>query len=124
MRSYVVEESSNSVRVFWLKADQLIEDLKSTAENLGRKDENVVKIVLFGSLAEGKAVPGSDADILVLLKKSERPFLSRISDWAERFSINFPIEVFPFTLKESDNPIVKKALENGIILFERKISNR
>jgi len=119
MRSYVVEESSNSVRVFWLKADQLIEDLKKIARDVGRKDENVVKIVLFGSLAEGKAVPGSDADILILLKESEKPFLSRIAEWMEKFSINFPVEVFPYTLGESDNPIIKEALESGVILFER-----
>jgi len=115
----VVEESSNSVRVFWLKADQLIEDLKRTAEEVGRKEENVVKIILFGSLAEGKAVPGSDADILILLKSSEKPFLSRIAEWVEKFSIDFPVEIFPFTIEESDNSIVKEALENGVILFER-----
>ena len=106
--------------MFWLKRDELIDELHRVAKEVGEKDENTVKIVLFGSLAEGRAVPGSDADILILLKRDERRFIDRIPEYIEKFSeIDFPIEVFPYTIEEI-NPLVKEALK-GIVLFERLI---
>ena len=83
-----------------LKRDELIEELRRIAREIGKKDDKIVKIVLFGSLAEGRAVPGSDADVLILLK-------------------NFPVEVFPYTINEV-NPLVEEVLKKGIWLFERK----
>lgn len=114
------EKSLNSVRVFWLRQDELIRDLKKVAERIGREDRNVVKIVLFGSIARKKGVPGSDADILILLEKDRRHFLERMEDYRERFSsIRFPLDVFVYTLEEVENPIVKEAVDKGIVLFER-----
>lgn len=77
------------------------------------------KIVLFGSRAEKKGVPGSDADILVILPKDERPFIDRTGEWVERFSLDFPLEVFPYTENELHNPIAQTALETGMFLYER-----
>jgi len=87
---------------------------------IGRKNPNVKKIILFGSLAEKRAVPGSDADILIILKHDNKRFIDRIKEWLEEFKIDFPIEVFPYTEKEIENPIAKKALKKGIVLFERE----
>ena len=109
-----------SVRVFWLDQTGLIEELRSVAGRIGEGDKNVVRIVLFGSLAEGRAVPGSDADILVILERDDRPFMDRISDWAARFEIDFPVEVFPYTVEELDIPIVREAERRGIVLYERR----
>ena len=120
MPSFVVEESLNSVRVFWLKRDELIEALKKRAQEVGKSDPKVVKIVLFGSLAEGRAVPNSDADVLILLKKDDRPIFDRISEYLEKFDIGFPVEVFPYTVDER-NPIVENALKRGIVLFKREV---
>lgn len=107
------------MRVFWLKRDELIEELRRVAREVGKRDSKVVKIVLFGSLAEGRAVPGSDADVLILLKEDDRKFMDRIPEYLQKFSINFPVEVFPYTIKER-NPLVEEALKKGIVLFERK----
>ncbi len=117
MRSFIVEESLNSVRVFWLKRDELIEELRRIAREIGKKDDKIVKIVLFGSLAEGRAVPGSNADVLIILKEDDRKFTDRISEYLQKFSINFPVEVFPYTVNEV-NPLVEEALKKGIVLFE------
>ncbi len=122
MQSFVVEESLNSVRVFWLEQDKLIEELHRIALEIGRRDDNVKMIVLFGSLAEKRAVPGSDADILIILKEDERRFLDRIEEWLGRFSIDFPVEVFPYTEKEMDVPIVREALRSGVVLYEQVAS--
>ena len=64
MRSAVREESYNSVKVFWLDTDFIINRLRQKAEQLIR-NKQIHKVVLFGSLDEGRAVPGSDADLLL-----------------------------------------------------------
>jgi len=45
--------------------------------------------------------------------------MERIGEWSKRFISDFPVEVFPYTEKELYNPIAKKALKRGIILYER-----
>ena len=52
MQSFVVEESLNSVKAFWLEQEKLIEEIYKVAVGIGKGDENVLKIILFGSLAE------------------------------------------------------------------------
>ncbi|MBN1455211.1 MAG: nucleotidyltransferase domain-containing protein [Methanomicrobia archaeon] len=120
MQSFIVEESWNSVKIFWLDQERLRAELCRTAQKVGERDQNVVKIILFGSLAENRAVPGSDADILLVLKRSSAPFLKRIEEWSEKFAVDFPIELFPYTEEELDNPVVQNAMAKGITLFERQ----
>ena len=119
MPSFIAEESLNSVRVFWLDQERLIQEIHTVSRRVGEADENVLKIVLFGSLAERTGVPGSDADILILLNESDRPFLERIEEWHEKFVLDFPVEVFPYTAKELNNPLVQEAMERGITVFKR-----
>ena len=119
MPSFVVEESLGCVKVFWLRQEELVEEIRNVALRLGESDENVLHIVLFGSLADTKAVAGSDADILVLLKEDERGFMERVAEWQQRFSLNYPTEVFPYTQKEVDCPVAVQALNTGIVLFRR-----
>ncbi len=120
MPSFVTEESLGSARVFWLRQEELIEEIGNAALRLGGSDENILKIVLFGSLADRRAVPRSDADILILLKEDERGFMERVADWRQKFSLDFPTEVFPYTQKEMDCPIAAGALHKGSVLFDRR----
>ena len=122
MPSFVVEQSLGSVKVFWLRQEELVEEIQNSARRLGQSDENVLQIVLFGSLTERKAVPGSDADLLILLKGDERGFMERVAAWQEKFSLGFPIEVFPYTEKELDCPIAVQAMKSGTVLFDRRKS--
>jgi predicted nucleotidyltransferase len=78
-----------------------------------------MKIILFGSLAENRGVPGSDVDILIILKRADEPFFKRIEAWAAKFLVDFPIELFPYTEEELHTPLVQEALKKGITLFER-----
>jgi len=120
MPSFVVEESLGSVKVFWLNQEEVLKEIQNSARRLGQSDENVLEIVLFGSLAERKAVPGSDADILIVLKDDKRSFMEGVAAWQEKFSLGFPIEVFPYTEKELDCPIAVEALKTGTVLFDRR----
>jgi len=119
MWSFIVKESLNSVRAFWLEQEILIEEINKIARKLGEGDGNILKIILFGSLAERRGTPGSDADILIILKKDDKAFINRIPEWREKFHLNFPIEVFPYTERELDTTLVSEALKKGIVLFER-----
>ena len=111
MQSFVAEESLNSVKAFWLVQEKLIEEIYKVAGEIGKGDENVLKIILFGSLAEKRGVPGSDADILIVLKRADKPFMDRRTEWTEKFSLE----------KELNNniPIALEAVKNGVTLFER-----
>ncbi len=122
--SYVVEESSGSVKIFWLDQGRLIENIRETAVKIGEENEKVVKIILFGSLAERRAVPGSDADILVVLEEDDKEFMDRVKEWAEKFKVRFPVQVFPYTTKELEAPVAREAIKKGITLYEKqKIKN-
>jgi len=109
----------NSARVFWLDQKRLLREIHRVAQKVGEKNQNVLKILLFGSLAEKRAVPGSDADILIILKEDGKPFIARMTEWLEKFSLDFPVEVFPYTEKELDSPLASQAMRTGITLFER-----
>jgi len=109
----------NFVKAFWLEQEKLVEEIYKVARGMGKEDANILKIILFGSLAEKRGVPGSDADILIILKRDDKPFMDRIIEWSEKFSLDFPVEVFPYTEKELNNPIALNAIEKGITLFER-----
>ncbi len=117
MQSFVVEELLNSVTVFWLEQERLIAEICTLAREIGEEDENIIKIILFGSLAEGRGVPGSDADILIILKRDDRPFMDRFADWPDKFLLDFPVEIFPFTENELDNPIAIEAMKKGLTVF-------
>jgi len=117
MPSFVVEESWNSVRVFWLQQENLIEEIRKLAQRIGTENPDVKEIVLFGSLAQKRGVPGSDADLLIVLWKDDSPFPERIGVWLAKFDLDFPVDVFPYTVQELDNPLAREALSSGKSLY-------
>lgn len=117
MPSFVREESSGSVRVFWLEKERLLEELKREAQRLARANPVIEKVILFGSLAEDKAVPGSDIDLLLVLSQSDRPFLERIAEWRSKIHLDFPVDIFPYTVDELHHPLPQEAMKRGITLF-------
>jgi predicted nucleotidyltransferase len=86
-----------------------------------RRHPEIEEVLLFGSLARGEAVPGSDADLLVVLASAERPFIERIPRY---LPVEAPlgVDVFPYTREEIDrmrgegNALVTRALEEGVRL--------
>lgn len=86
-------------------------------KRVGKENPVVKEIVLFGSLAQKRGVPGSDANILIVLWKDDRPFPERVGAWLAKFDLDFPVEVFPYTVDELDNPLAQEALSKGMRLF-------
>jgi len=113
-----------SVRIFKLDEKEVIEKLKNWAKKFSN-DENVLAVVLFGSLSRNEATPASDADILILLKKSNERFDNRIPRYLPD-GIGLSVDVFPYTINEFKKSIKeswgigKYALKNFIILYSKK----
>jgi predicted nucleotidyltransferase len=107
------------VKTFWLDREHIFRQLEKTIDTI-QADPNVLKVVLFGSFVEGRAVPGSDIDILIILKDDPRRFIDRIQHYLDSFAyIGIAVDVFPYTTNELDSPLVQRALSTGKILFER-----
>ena len=95
------QRSWTSVKVEFLDRDKTVRELRQAAKRLRRSDRRVQQVVLFGSLARGDYVPGSDADVLVILDADSRPFMDRIPEFCQYF-LDMPIDVgvFPYTRDE------------------------
>jgi len=119
-RSAVLERSYGSVRTFWLDKEYINCQIARAVDTL-RADQNIQTIVLFGSFAEDRAVPGSDVDILIITKTDSRRFIDRILYYLDAFSdLGIGVDVFPYTVDELDNPVAVTAIRTGKVLFERR----
>lgn len=87
------------MRVFWLDLERLRKRLKKTVRRLAARHPEIEEVWLFGSLARGEAVPGSGADLLVVLKDCPLPFLERAAYYQPDFC-GVGTEVFAYTSQE------------------------
>lgn len=115
--------SSPSVKVTYFDKDLVWRSLRRFVAELAESHPEVQRVLLFGSLARGDAVPGSDVDLLLVLATSDEPFLDRIPRYTpSRFPA--PVEVFPYTegeleaLLEQGNRFIRRALSEGICLLD------
>ncbi len=82
----------------FLDLEAVLGALRSLAERLRASDSRVLRIVLFGSLATGRATSRSDADILIVLRSHPAPARERIPEYLAAFlDAPVPVDVFPFT---------------------------
>ena len=122
MRSVIVKKSYGSVKVFWLNRKVLLERLKSIAHKIIADDRNVESVVLFGSLAENRATPFSDIDILIIVSYSHKRFIDRPLDFIDYFKdLELNVDLFVYTKEELDkSPLFKNSvLSKGKYLARR-----
>jgi len=92
------------VKVGFLDREGTLRNLRRAARRLRRSDSRVQQVLLFGSLVRGDYVPGSDADVLVILEADPRPFMERILEFGRWFAdVDIDVEVFPYTRDEIAN---------------------
>lgn len=91
----------------------------------GLKDYAPEKIILFGSAARGDVDEYSDIDI-VIIKKTDKPFLKRLIEAVEFLRPDSPhVDLFVYTpeefalMKEDDNPFVAQVLKEGRVIYEK-----
>jgi predicted nucleotidyltransferase len=110
-----------SVRFFRIDQERIERALRAYVQDLA-SDPDVMAIVLFGSLARAEATAMSDADLLLILARSSKPFQARIPDYLR---IGIPMDVFPYTLAEAKHMlsegdgVVSVALKEGVWLLDR-----
>jgi uncharacterized protein len=97
--SAMPEPSSPSVKVTFTNRKQILTALENLIQEWSQKHPELEQVILFGSFARGDYFPGSDVDVLLILEKSDQPFLKRIPKF---LPIQFPvdIDVFPYTRDE------------------------
>jgi len=122
MQSVLQKYSFNGVTLWKLDSEAAIDALRSCAMSLIGARDDVAKVILFGSLAKGNAVPGSDADVLILLEQSSEPnWFGRIEEFEDYFEgIGIAIELFPYTREEIERiNLAQTAMKEGIILSSK-----
>lgn len=95
----MLKRSSDSVEIEYFPDHRVWEELRVFAARLRQQHPEIEKVLVFGSLVRGDCVPGSDVDLLVVLRESTVPFLDRIPRYMPS---HFPVgvDVFPYTREE------------------------
>ncbi|MCS7207622.1 MAG: nucleotidyltransferase domain-containing protein [Dehalococcoidia bacterium] len=120
MPSLVRKRSYGSVTVFWLDRDAVARVLRERAEALVRHAPEVQKVVLFGSLAARRAIPGSDADILPVIRGEAGPFLERVRHYQPFLEGGMPVDLFCYTEGEIQRiPLARTALREGVVRAQK-----
>jgi len=114
------------VKVFWFDKKLLTNQISEAVKRLVSERPDVKKVILFGSVAEKRATPASDVDIVIIVEDSSQRFLDRPLPFSKYFQdIGLGVELFIYTQKEiaeEDIPFVRTAFKKGEILFgDRKL---
>lgn len=121
--------SSGSARITWLDREAARCAVARAVRRLARRRPEIQGVLLFGSLARGDAVPGSDADLLVVLDGSDLSFFERMPRYLPDFC-GIGMDVFPYTAAELErmqgdgNAFIRAALGEGRVVFRRRASPR
>ena len=110
------------MKVTSLDRDTARENLRRAVTALAHRRPEVERVLLFGSLATGQTLPGSDADLLIFLKHSDRPFLARMPLYTPE-GCGIGVDVFPYTraeieqMRASGNWFIARALAEGVEIY-------
>jgi predicted nucleotidyltransferase len=113
------------VKLFWLNHDEVKDWLTKAVQNLARRHREIDEVWLFGSLARGQAVPGSDADVLLVLRECDLPFLERAAHYQPEFC-GVGVDVFAYTRKELEqmegtgHQFLERVKTERVCLFKRQ----
>ena len=123
----MLKPSSTSVHIHWLDSHDVIRRLNIAARQMKARHPEIERVLLFGSLARGEAVPGSDADLLIILSSADRPIRDRIARYLPE-ALPISVDIFPYTREEIDrmlaegNHLIRRALNEGLELAPEDVS--
>ncbi|MGC8784715.1 MAG: nucleotidyltransferase domain-containing protein [Armatimonadota bacterium] len=110
------------MKVTWFDYSAVWEAVKRFAQELVEQFEEVEEVRVFGSLVRRECVPGSDVDVLILLRDHPLPFHERIPLFLPRHPMPVSVDVFPYTRQEVEkmlregNHFLRQAMEEGIVV--------
>lgn len=109
------------MKVKFANKKETIEQLKTYFKKYVLSHNKVEEIILFGSYARDDYVPGSDADILLILKDSDEDRVGRIPEYLP-VDAPLPIDIIPFTRQEfenekNSNQLIRTVLKEGIKIY-------
>jgi predicted nucleotidyltransferase len=108
----------SSVRVISPDWATIFDRLQSWAEDLVTADENVVGVLLYGSLARGDHVPGSDGDLIIVVEESQHEPSERPGQFRPP-RMGVPVDLTVYTASELARffaeglPFLTRALREG-----------
>jgi predicted nucleotidyltransferase len=119
------KRSSDSVKVTFFNYDVCMKRLRESANKLKKQNPHVTSVKLFGSMIRGDFIPGSDADILIVLDDDPRRNMDRIPEFQEAFTdVPIPVDIFPLTQSELEKSLqagqffIKSLWEEGVSLVD------
>lgn len=98
--------SFGSVKITYYDRGRVAEALRQALRDLVTRNPEVEEVVLFGSFIRGNAVPGSDVDLLLLLRDSSKDFLDRIPQYLPT-AVPGGVDVFPYTRQELNRMVAE-----------------
>ncbi|MCS7278984.1 MAG: nucleotidyltransferase domain-containing protein [Thermodesulfobacteriaceae bacterium] len=107
------------------RREYLIEGLKKLQKKFPLYDP--LKVILFGSLVREELHKGSDLDLIIIKEEIPSHFLDRLEMAYSILDPDIPVDILVYTPEEIEkmkisNPFIKRALQEGIIIYERKPS--
>ncbi|MFH1564201.1 MAG: nucleotidyltransferase domain-containing protein [Nitrospirota bacterium] len=103
--------------------DKVKEEVKKIVERL-KSNYAPEKVILFGSLADGRARSESDIDLIIIKQTKEKPW-ERTARVDAFISHNMPVDLLVYTPEEIEERLmmndffVKEVLEKGRVLYEK-----
>jgi predicted nucleotidyltransferase len=105
--------------ISFLDQSAILRQLKSEVEALKQVKPEVEAVWLFGSFVAGKAVPGSDVDLLLVLSAHPLPrWFDRVPEYVKLLAaVPCDVDVFPLTKAElTGSRLAREALRLGVQL--------
>jgi len=114
-----VRSLSSSV-LKWPEQEAVLQAFRSWAEK-AQADPRILGIGLFGSLVQGNWGPGSDLDMIIVLKESPLPFIERGRDF-DFSEMPVPVDLLVYTEKEWNS--LKKERPKGLASWVKWVLKR
>jgi predicted nucleotidyltransferase len=91
--------SLNSAVLKWPDRQSVDQAVRRWAANVVQHRQGVVRIGYFGSYARGDWGVGSDLDLIVVVERSDQPFLRRAATW-DMIELPVPADLLVYTEEE------------------------
>ncbi len=119
------QRSSSSAGATYLDRERRVGEVREAARRAATRLPSIRRLLLFGSLAAGAATPRSDADILVVVDRSNQADLrDRIPEVLEAMApLPCVVDLFVVTAAELEraqqdgSPLARIALTTGVDLL-------